>query len=452
MAGLGVFRRSYGEAMSAESLFIRYQSGIWNRRVQTLKRKIIWVIDHYSSEPQYSGMSRQYDFAKELNKRGYRVIVFASGFSHYTHSYISKKRILITRPFEHVWYVDVKTFQYEKNNGKNRALNLISFMIQVLRFYPEIAKRYGKPDVVEGASVHPLAWLAAYNIAKKYNVRFIAEVRDFWPQIWIDSGEKKASDPACLFFRAVEKFIYRHADKIIYSHYHGDRYLCEERGVPREKTVQIGQVTDCERYDKNKDKINLIPPKIREFVSEGFVCGFTGYYMQYNGVYTILEAVKILQNRGIPIKMIFVGDGKEQAQMQKYVYDNRLKDTLIESRIGREAVPVLAGMCDVCISQSAHKGRPDVYRYGVSTLKINEYMYAGTCILFGFDYEDNEVVNSKAGLRYQPFDAYDLADKISLLYQMDDSERRKYGARGKHYHKMNHSVEVLTDKLLETLF
>ena len=79
-------------------------------------------------------------------------------------------------------------------------------------------------------------------------------------------------------------------------------------------------------------------------------------------------------------------------------------------------------------------------------------MYAGTCILFGFDYEDNEVVNSKAGLRYQPFDAYDLADKISLLYQMDDSERRKYGARGKHYHKMNHSVEVLTDKLLETLF
>ena len=28
--------------------------------------KNIWIIDHYSSEPQYGGISRQYDFAMEL--------------------------------------------------------------------------------------------------------------------------------------------------------------------------------------------------------------------------------------------------------------------------------------------------------------------------------------------------------------------------------------------------
>ena len=52
--------------------------------------KTIWIIDHYSSEPKHGGVSRQYDFAKELSKRGYKVVIIASSFSHYTHSYISE--------------------------------------------------------------------------------------------------------------------------------------------------------------------------------------------------------------------------------------------------------------------------------------------------------------------------------------------------------------------------
>ena len=39
--------------------------------------KNIWIIDHYSSEPQYGGISRQYDFAMELAKRDYNVVVLA---------------------------------------------------------------------------------------------------------------------------------------------------------------------------------------------------------------------------------------------------------------------------------------------------------------------------------------------------------------------------------------
>ena len=64
---------------------------------QIKQGKTIWMIDHYSSEPEYGGISRQYDFARELDRRGYRVIIFASGFSHYTHSYISEKEVFIKK-------------------------------------------------------------------------------------------------------------------------------------------------------------------------------------------------------------------------------------------------------------------------------------------------------------------------------------------------------------------
>ena len=83
---------------------------------------------------------------------------------------------------------------------------------------------------------------------------------------------------------------------------------------------------------------------------------------------------------------------------------------------------------------------------------MNEYLYAGTCILFGFRFKDNEVTESGAGLLYKPYQASDLADKIQYLYELNDAERKKYGEHAREYYKKNHSVKVLTDKLLEMLF
>lgn len=416
------------------------------------QRKTIWIIDHYSSEPQYGGISRQYDFAKELDRRGYNVIIFASGFSHYTHSYISEKEIFLSKASKHVRYVYVKTTFYNENNGKDRALNMVSFLMQVLRHEKAVAKRYGKPDVVEGASVHPLAWIAAYRIAKKYKVRFVAEVRDFWPQMWIDSGTKKASDPMCVFFRAIEDFAFRKAEHIICSPYHGDRYVCGERGVPKDKVSIIGQPMDCEEYDRNRERFEELPADIREFVSDGFVCMFAGYFMGYDCVNVMLEAQNILQENGISVKMIFVGSGEEEENMRRYVREHELKNVLISGRIPRTDVPALLSRADVCITQMDCKGKENVFRFGVSKLKINDYLYSGACTLFGFQFDDDEVVQSGGGIRFQPHDAHDLAEKITFLYQLEEEERKKYGERARVYMRKSHSVEMLTDRLLEALF
>lgn len=419
---------------------------------EKMKRKTIWIVDHYSSEPKYGGISRQYDFAKELDKRGYNVIIFASGFSHYTHTYISEEPMFISKAFKHVRYVYVKTHSYGENNGKDRALNMFSFMRQVLRFVPRVAKKYGNPDVVEGASVHPLAWIVAYKIARKYKIRFVAEVRDFWPQIWIDSGEKKSADPMCLFFRAIERFIYARADHIIYSLYHGDRYLCDERGIPKNKVTLIGQPMDCERYDENRNRFEELPDIIKQFVSEGFICVFTGYYMEYDGVNVMLEAEKILQENGLPIKMVFVGSGEEKEGMVRYVNDNKLKNVLIADRINKDLVPALLSHSDICIAHCEFRGKEKVFRYGISKNKINDYLYSGACILFGFRYDDNEVVESKAGLQFEPYNPVDLAEKIIKIYKMSPEQRMKFGENGKMQTKKNHDVETLTDKLITSLF
>ena len=414
--------------------------------------KTIWIIDHYASEPAYGGISRHYDFAMELGRRGYRVVVVASGFSHYTHRYLSPQKVMVGKPAPRVCFIYLKTCKYEENNGLGRAENMVSFLVQVLRYEPGIAARFGKPDVVMGCSVHPLAWVAANRIAGKYHVRFVAEVRDFWPQIWVDSGVKEPRDFMVRFFAWLEKWAFQHAGRIIYSQYHGDRYICGKLGFPRGKAYRIGQVMDCVRYDQNRQKEVLLPTEMIEFLAEGFICAFSGYYVEYNGDFTMLEALRILKKKGLPVKMVFAGHGQEKGRMLQYVKENGLDNVLIWGRLDREAVPAFVSRCDVCIAQAGHKGRPDAYQYGVSMLKLNEYLYSGACTLFGFCFADNEVVESGGGIQFEPYNAADLAEKIETVYRMADKERKAYGKRARDYYRKYHSVEVLTDTLVEALF
>ena len=121
----------------------------------------IWIIDHYSSEPKYGGISRQYDFLKEFSKRGHEVLVISSSFSHYTHSFISNKSCFCSDVDERAHYAYVRTTPYKKNNGIKRIINTISFVIKVRIHYKELVNMYGSPDIVVGSSVHPFTWIIA---------------------------------------------------------------------------------------------------------------------------------------------------------------------------------------------------------------------------------------------------------------------------------------------------
>lgn len=431
-------------------------------------KKTIWIIDHYSSEPIYGGISRQYDFAMELGKRGFHVVVIASGFSHFTHKYIvsSDKNIKVSRLAPNIHYIYLRTISYDNNDGMDRAYNMFSFVFQVLRFEKFITHKYGRPDVVMGCSVHPLVWPVAWKIAKKYKVRFIAEVRDFWPRIWIVSGEKKKTDPMVLFFDLIQRWAFKVADRIVYSMYHGDKYLIGELGISPSKVYLIGQPLDCKRFDENSSHVEMIPDEIIAFIGKQkfftshteeispFLCSFAGYYMSYEGVYVMLEALKILEKeKGLKdIKMVFVGSGQEKKGMEQYVREQGLNNALICDRIPKEAVPALISHSDICMAHLEVKGHKDVYKYGVSKNKVNEYLYSGACTLYGFLNKDDEVAVSGGGVMFEPYDSIDLAEKIESLYKMELFKRKQYGKQGREYIRNNHSVEILTNRLIEVLF
>lgn len=413
--------------------------------------KTICIIDHYSSEPRYGGILRQYNFANTLSKNGYNVIVIASSFSHFTHSFFSQEKVLVNELKPNFHYVYLRTIKYQSNNGMRRLISMIDFLLKVLANERNIFKKYGKPNVVIGSSVHPFAWLAAEKISIKYSSLFCADVRDFWPRIWIESGEKGKNNPLSILMTAIQKRTFKKADKIFYSMKGGDGYICDELGYPKEKTYWLGQPIDCKWFDENKRHIERLPDDIKKFMEDSFVCSFAGYYMTYEGMYVMLRAAKILQDKGLPIKMVFVGTGKEKEGMLSYVKENALDNVLIHSRISKEAVPALLSNSAICLAHLEVKDYKGVYKYGVSKNKVIEYLYSGACTVYGFSY-NNEVSESNGGLCFEPYNEIDLANVIEKIYNMPEEERFLFGQRGREYIKKEYDVEVLAKKMESALF
>lgn len=412
--------------------------------------KTIWIIDHYSSEPKYGGIQRQYDFANELSKRGYKVIIISSAFSHYTHSYIHYERCHITQFAGNAYYAYVYTTQYTKNVGLGRVRNLFSFKASVLRVYKRIGDHLGKPDVVMGASVHPLAWIAAHRIARHYKARFVAEVRDLWPEMWLLNGEKSKLDPMVIFFGKIEKWAYKKADKIIYSMLYGDRYICDKLGFPRNKVALIGQPMDCERFDNNAvTKKDDIPKAIKDFTNNAFTCVFTGYFMEYEGVHVMLKAAKYFYDQSIPVKFLFIGSGKEEEAMKKYASDNSLENVKIHGRISKELIPAILKSCDICLAHCATEGKKESFKYGISKNKVNEYLYSGLPVIYGRDDEEDPVAKYGGGYVIKPFDPDQLIQRIREIYEMSPEKRAEFGKKGRNYIVQYHRVDSLTDRLLE---
>lgn len=408
----------------------------------------IWIVDHYSSEPCYGGISRQYDFANEMSKRGNKVLVIASSYSHFRHDYLFEEKCKCNDIATDAHYAYVKTSKYKKNSGILRLINMISFVPAVLSQRKYLADTYGKPDVVVGCSIHPFTWIAGYAIAKKYNSQFIVEVRDLWPANQIYDEMKPKYHPEVVVFGLLEKWAYKRADKIIYSMSRGDKYLCEMLGIPKEKVEWIAQPMDRKRFDENAKNYNLLADELRNFIGNSFLCVFTGYYMDYEGVNEMVEAAKIIHDKGYPIKFVFVGSGDERKNLEEFVKNNDLDNVFIGGRIGKECIPALLRRADVCLAHLAVRGNENSYQFDASKNKLNEYMYSGACIIYGTYVKKQFVQESGAGVNIEPFSAKAFADAIEKFYLLPTEERKQYGINARKFVNENNSIEKLTDKYL----
>lgn len=396
----------------------------------------VWYLSAYDQPEGHS--SRTFWYASELSKRGHQVTMFTNSYCHFTHieRFPSVKRWKIEH-VDDVRVVWLKTIAYV-DNGWKRAVNMLQNAYRALQF----AKSTNEvPDVVIGPSVPILTGWAASRIATIKKAAFIFEVRDIWPQALVDLKTISPKGPYYLFFRAIEKYLYKKATKIsavlplTYKH-------VEKSGSPPNKVVWIPNGVNLNSF-KGLESYN---GGVNNILTAMYIGGFSTTH----DVDTILKAVKILkEDYSCQYHFIIVGEGKRKEECKNFAKSLELDNIDFYPTVPKKEVPSLQSKADVLIASV--KDTP-VYQFGINSNKLYDYLGSGRPIIFSGNAPDNPVVESGAGLVTPPEDPASMAEALWKIYNLTSEQRIEMGQRGRLYAEKKFDLTKLVNRMENMLF
>ncbi len=409
----------------------------------------IWILNHYATPPDTPGSTRHFEFARKFVKQGHQVSIFASGFSHRTRreERLERNEACRRENIDGVEFIWIRTVPYYKGNDWRRAVNMLSYSFRVV---PLGLRFKESPEVILASSPHPFAGLAGYILAKLKKARFILEVRDLWPQALVDIGGYSRRSPVGKLLRILERFLYQRAKKIVVLHPKASDYI-GGLGIPDNKIVYIPIGADPELFSNPAvDLSQELNELLASLKSEGrILVGYTGAHGIANALDTIIEAARLLRDEGAAkVHFLLVGDGPEKERLVRKAESWRLSNIGFYKSIPKNAMPKLLKAIDIAVISWR---KSDLYKYGMSSNKLWDYMICAKPVVWGIDSANDPVAEANCGITVPPENPGEMAKAIIKLCGLSDDERRDTGMRGYEYVMKYHSVPVLVPKLLEVL-
>ncbi|MBN1690973.1 MAG: glycosyltransferase family 4 protein [Dehalococcoidia bacterium] len=409
----------------------------------------IWFFSHYAGTPRQPHDTRDYYFALELVKAGINSTIIAAAFNHRTRrdEILAKRQCSRIEPFEGWRFIWIRTIPYFAGNDWRRAANMLSYFFSSL---PLSLRMVGKNTVVIGVTPHPFCALAAWLVSRLKQARFILDVRDPWPDALISLGGFKADSAVVKMLRAVERFLYRSADKIITVMPNSIDYI-KSYGIPADKIVYIPNGVSTELYLNSAAELPVEYEKeIAMLKSQnGFLVGYVGAFGGADAVHTIIDTCALLQQQGhTEIHFMLVGGGPDKNRLVEHAGELGLSNISFHSPVAKLYLPAFLSAMDALILT---KARSNVFRFGVSFLKLFDYMMAARPIIWAVESVNNPVAESGCGVSITPEDAEAAAEAVLQIAGMTKQERHRMGVLGRDYVIKYHSSTVLAEKLLKTI-
>jgi len=395
----------------------------------------IWLVNHYALPPSEPGGTRHYALARELIRCGHDVTVIASSFNHATGKQISCAHGK-TSTFERVGDVPfllLRVPAYRRNLA--RLWNMVVFAFEV--WMGVGTRKMRKPDIVIGSSLTLFAAVAAERVARRMRVPFVLEIRDLWPQTLIDMG-MSTYHPAVVGFGMIERYLYRHADKIVTLLPNASEYI-----VPR--GAQPNDIT----WIPNGVDVDQMPCPHIPTPHDVFTVMYAGSHGLADALDSVLDAAAIL-NKEAPgrICFCFVGDGPNKPGLRRRVETEHIGNVVFHDPVPKWEVFSKLQDADAFIITWK---KTDLYRYGVSPNKIHEYMAAARPTIFAGKAHNNPIAEAAAGITVAPEDARAIAAAVQKLAAMSIDERWNMGLSARKYVEEHHDFSVLALRLERVL-
>lgn len=402
----------------------------------------IWLINHYAVPPQYYPLARQNYFAKYLMRAGHEVTIFAASTVHNSDlNLIEDDTPYREDVVDGVHYVLIRCKSYH-GNGVSRILNMLEFA----RKLPGVCNKYPRPDAIVATSMPPMSCAAGIKLARKYGCRGIAEIADLWPESIVAYGIAGPRNPAVLYLRRLEKWIYTKSDAVVFTMEGAYDYIKEqhwESAVPRSKVHYINNGVDLELFDYNREHFKAEDKDLED--PETFKVVYTGSIRRVNGLGLLLDTAKEVKNPRV--RFLIWGDGDERAALEQRVRDEHIDNVIFKGRVEKKFVPSIVSRADV---NFAHNTPSPLFRFGISFNKMFDYLAAGKPVLSDFPCPYNPAVAYGAGLDVQRPGAATVARRVEEMATMGQEEQETLSHNAL-LAAQDYDFKKLTDKLLDVI-
>jgi glycosyltransferase involved in cell wall biosynthesis len=398
----------------------------------------VWILNHYAQEPGGPGGIRHFALAKHLRALGWNACIIAASVELNTgRQRLAPGENRRLESYDGVQFLWLKVPVYT-GNGASRMVNMLAYALRALM--PWNLRMLPRPQVVIGSSVHPFAAWAGARLARRHGVPFVFEVRDLWPQTLIDLGRLREGSLIARALRLLERHLYRCADRILILMPGATEYI-EPLGISPKKIVWLPNGVDIEKFPYH-------PLTVR---SDGaFTLMYFGAHGTANGLDNLIRAMAVLkERRASPAPVLrLIGNGPMKPSLRRLALDMQLDNVRFEDAVPKADIPAVAAQADAFVFNLVAS---PVFRYGISSNKLFDFMAAGRPVIFSCESVNNPVAEADAGITVPPDRPAHLADAIATIARMRPAERETMGMNARRYVERNHDYRSLAARLAGVL-
>lgn len=390
----------------------------------------VWIVNQYAVAPSEPGGLRPFALAKELSLAGHDVTVVASSFNHWTRSEtrLREGEDAQVEDVEGVRFVWLRAPGYPGSTAL-RFWSMLVFAQNV--FKSAVLRSFGPPDVVVGSNPHLFSAYSSLKLAEDTDSAFVFEVRDIWPQSLVDLGRMSPSHPLVRTMVWMERRLVRGAGSIVTLPPTGAEYYTEK-----------GLDPDALFWIPNGVYLRDLPDATPVPDNPKFTILFAGIHGIANGLDTVLDAARLLDEQGYGDKILFrfLGDGGEKPRLVERAAQMGLTNVEFCAPVPKSQVPSEVAKADAGLL--ILKKSP-VFRWGVSPNKLFDYMGAGRPVVYAVEASNNPVAEADAGVTVTADDPAALAAGAVRLSETAREERQRMGDRARRYVEERHDLAKL---------
>jgi hypothetical protein len=405
----------------------------------------VLIVTHYFPPETGAPQARLSGLAAIWAADGDEVTVLTGMPNHPTGVLPSAYRRAVLRRERRDGYRVIRTWLYATPNEgvARKTLGHLSFMLSSVILG---ARWSGPADVVVVSSPTFFSIASGWLLARLKRARFVVEIRDLWPAIFVELGV--LTNP--LVIRVLERLelaAYAAADEVVVVT-EGFRADLVRRGVPPEKVHTIGNGVDAGRFAPAAEMGSAAE---RRALRARLGAGPEDCLVLYAGTHGISQALTAIADAaavldrpgranavgagsaaeraaasGQPIRFAFVGDGADKGRLERRVAELRLGNVTLLPSVPNQEMPALIAAADICLVPLR---KVPLFASFIPS-KMFEYLAAGKAVIGSVAGEAAQILAEAGAAVVPPEDSRSLAAAVAAL-AADPGLRAEMGRAGR---------------------